>query len=223
MNRFMLNENDLTIFQLLFREMDYSINRMEAYEKVYEMNKKLQESAVKDALTGIYNRAGMYDEINKRLNGRMYQWNMDKGVSLMFCDLDNFKHYNDTYGHDVGDLILVEMARIFDEVSRDIGFVSRYGGDEFIIILNTSEKEELEKIGDEIYARIDAAEGFKQQIEKRLNHSIEIDPNRKITCSIGIAMDSQARSEDDMEILIKKADDSLYAVKTGGKGHYAFI
>ena len=84
-------------------------------------------------------------------------------------------------------------------------------------------KEELEKIGDEIYARIDAAEGFKQQIEKRLNHSIEIDPNRKITCSIGIAMDSQARSEDDMEILIKKADDSLYAVKTGGKGHYAFI
>lgn len=222
-NRFMLNENDLTIFQLLFREMDYSINRMEAYEKVYEMNKKLQESAVKDALTGIYNRAGMYDEINKRLNGRMYQWNMDKGVSLMFCDLDNFKHYNDTYGHDVGDLILVEMARIFDEVSRDIGFVSRYGGDEFIIILNTSEKEELEKIGDEIYARIDAAEGFKQQIEKRLNHSIEIDPNRKITCSIGIAMDSQARSEDDMEILIKKADDSLYAVKTGGKGHYAFI
>ena len=222
-NRFMLNENDLTIFQLLFREMDYSINRMEAYEKVYEMNKKLQESAVKDALTGIYNRAGMYDEINKRLNGRMYQWNMDKGVSLMFCDLDNFKHYNDTYGHDVGDLILVEMARIFDEVSRDIGFVSRYGGDEFIIILNTSEKEELEKIGDEIYARIDAAEGFKQQIEKRLNHSIEIDPNRKITCSLGIAMDSQARSEDDMEILIKKADDSLYAVKTGGKGHYAFI
>lgn len=222
-NRFMLNENDLNIFQLLFREMDYSINRMEAYEKVYEMNKKLQASAVTDALTGIYNRAGMYEEINKRLDGKVRGWNMDKGVSLMFCDLDNFKHYNDTYGHDVGDLILVEMAAIFADVSKDIGFVSRYGGDEFIIILNTSQKAELEKIGSEIYARIDSADGFKKQIEQRLNHEIEIDPNRKITCSIGIAMDSQARNESDMETLIKKADDSLYTVKTGGKGHYAFI
>ncbi|MBO5260430.1 MAG: GGDEF domain-containing protein [Agathobacter sp.] len=222
-NRFMLNENDLNIFQLLFREMDYSINRMEAYEKVYEMNKKLQASAVTDALTGIYNRAGMYEEINKRLNGKMCGWKTEKGVSLMFCDLDNFKHYNDTYGHDVGDLILVEMAKIFDEVSREIGFVSRYGGDEFIIILNTSVKEELEEIGKKIYARIDAADGFKDEIEKRLHHTIEIDPNRKITCSIGIAMDSQAKNESDLETLIKKADDSLYTVKTGGKGYYAFI
>ena len=56
----MLNEDDLRIYSLLFREMEYSINRMEANDKIYMMNRKLQEAAVTDMLTGIYNRAGMY-------------------------------------------------------------------------------------------------------------------------------------------------------------------
>ena len=63
--RYMLNEDDLNIYQLLFREMEYSINRIEAYEKAHEMNCKLQAAAVTDMLTGIYNRAGMYQQLGK--------------------------------------------------------------------------------------------------------------------------------------------------------------
>lgn len=54
----------------------------------------------------------------------------------MFIDLDNFKHYNDTYGHDVGDLVLKEMADIFSGLCEKQGFVCRYGGDEYIIVFS---------------------------------------------------------------------------------------
>ena len=123
----MLNEDDLSIFKLLFRELEYSIARIEANEKANEMNKRLKQAAVTDMLTGIYNRAGMYQEIEK-LEKRISVTSGGMDGGLMFIDLDNFKHYNDTYGHDVGDLILKEMAFVFKEVAKDRGFVSRYGG-----------------------------------------------------------------------------------------------
>lgn len=63
--RYMLNEDDLSIFKLLFRELEYSIARIEANEKANEMNRRLKQAAVTDMLTGIYNRAGMYQEIEK--------------------------------------------------------------------------------------------------------------------------------------------------------------
>ena len=151
--RYMLNEDDLSIFKLLFRELEYSIARIEANEKANEMNKRLKQAAVTDMLTGIYNRAGMYQEIEK-LEKRISVTSGGMDVGLMFIDLDNFKHYNDTYGHDVGDLILKEMAFVFMKVAKDRGFVSRYGGDEFIIVIESCARYELENIAKDIYARI---------------------------------------------------------------------
>lgn len=215
--KYMLGEDDLNLYQLLFRELNYSINRMEANQKVREMNRKLQLAAVTDMLTGIYNRAGMYEQIHS------FAQSGAQGTGLMFIDLDNFKHYNDTYGHDIGDLILKGMAQIFTEVSKDRGFVCRYGGDEFIIFLGTDDPNELEYIAKEIYRKIEATEGFKEQIESYLGHPITVDERRKITCSIGIASAPNVHSEEEINTLIKRADDLLYSVKTAEKGHYAFL
>ena len=159
--RYMLNEDDLRIYSLLFREMEYSINRMEANDKIYMMNRKLQEAAVTDMLTGIYNRAGMYEEIRQMIECYRVS-EKTHHVGLMFIDLDNFKHYNDTFGHDVGDLILKEMAKIFRKAVKGRGFVARYGGDEFIMILNTDDREILEQIAKGIYEKINSTQGFLQ-------------------------------------------------------------
>lgn len=219
--RYMLDEDDLDIYRLLFRELNDSINRMEAYEKIYEMNQRLSEAAVTDMLTGIYNRAGMYQQITHRFgkDGVLHHG----GVGIMFIDLDNFKHYNDTYGHDIGDLILQEMAHIFVAATEDKGFVCRYGGDEFIILLHTDDRTELEKIAQYIYQRIHESEGFRAAIEEKLGHPIEMDESRLITCSMGIAMQPQAEGEESINELIRQADDILYSVKIGKKGHYAFL
>lgn len=220
--RYMLNEDDLSIYRLLFREMEYSINRMEANQKVYIANRQLQAAAVTDMLTGIYNRAGMYEEVHQMAE-RISASGKPQKTGLMFIDLDNFKHYNDTYGHEVGDIILKEMASIFEHVSSEKGFVSRFGGDEFIIILNTDDKAELEAIAREIYRNIEETNGFKDEIEKYMGHPVEMDESRLVTCSIGIARAGDVRVEEDINRLIRKADDMLYTVKTGQKGHYAFL
>ena len=220
-DRYMLGEDDLHIYRLLFREMEYSINRMEANIKIFEMNRKLKVAAVTDMLTGIYNRAGMYDRIHKMIE-QIESTGKSKEVSLMFIDLDNFKHYNDTYGHDVGDIVLRGMADIFLAVSSGKGFVSRFGGDEFIIIVETGNKEKMENLAKEIYRRIDEANGFQRDIERAVGHKVEIAQDQLITCSIGISIAEDVREEEDINCLIRKADDLLYYVKTKEKGHYAF-
>ncbi len=220
--RYMLNEDDLKIYRLLFREMGYSINRMEASRKVYEMNSKLQAAAVTDVLTGIYNRAGMYEEI-ARMTEQIAKENRRQGMGLMFIDLDNFKHYNDTFGHDIGDIILKEMANIYRQVCEGHGFASRYGGDEFIIILNTDDRDLLEEMAKEIYRRIDETNGFQKEIENRIHKEVVVDESRRISCSIGISSAPDIRDEESVSQLIQKADDLLYTVKTTEKGHYAFI
>lgn len=220
-DRYMLDEDDLNIYRLLFREMEYAITRMEANIKVFEMNRRLKVAAVTDMLTGIYNRAGMYERIHQMVD-QIQSTGKPKAVSVMFIDLDNFKPYNDTYGHDVGDIILKGMADIFLAVSSGKGFASRFGGDEFIIVVETADKGKMENLAKNIYRRIDEAEGFQRDIERFLGHKIQMNQSRYITCSIGIAQSEEVREEEDFNWLISRADDLLYSVKTREKGHYTF-
>ena len=214
-NRYLLNQEDLSIYSLLFRELGHAINRLEYYEQISEMNRRLKETATTDTLTGISNRAGMYERIR--------QMDMSQGVGVMFIDLDNFKPYNDTYGHDIGDVVLREMAHIFKAAVGEQGFVSRHGGDEFIIILYTGDKVELERIAKRIYRLIEAAGGFGDIIEKILKRKITMDEDNRISCSIGIAYATEVSDEKTIDGLIQKADSSLYMVKAEGKENYKFL
>lgn len=141
----------------------------------------------------------------------------------MFIDLDNFKGYNDTFGHDVGDLILKEMAEIFKEVCGKEGFVSRYGGDEFIVLVNDNKRESLEEKAKQIYAKIAEKNGFRAEIEEKLGRTIELSESQKISCSIGIAGSDEVQEEEDINRLIKQADALLYTIKTTSKGRYTFM
>lgn len=220
-NRYLLNEEDLNIYRLLFRELGHAINRLEYYEKISEMNRRLKETATTDTLTGITNRAGMYERIRQML-AEKEQKGTSAGVGVMFVDLDNFKPYNDTYGHDIGDVVLREMAHLFKDAVGSQGFVSRHGGDEFIIILYSGDRRQIEQIAVNIYERIAAADGFGKMIERIIGREIVIEETHKISCSIGIAAE-EAKDEKAVEQLIQKADNSMYLVKAEGKGSYKFV
>lgn len=221
-NRYMLDESDLRIYELLFREVVYSLNRLYAYEKVYEMNTALYKSAVTDQLTGILNRKGFYQNV-EQIVAKMKSGKVNKCFSIMFIDLDNFKTYNDTFGHDIGDLLLQFMARIFERVCKDRGFVTRYGGDEFIIMLYTSERKELQDIAEQIYAEIRAQNGFQDMIAKETGKPVKLDEKKLLSCSIGIISSDEVKTEEDFNEMIKKADDLLYMVKGASKGTYKFM
>ncbi len=218
-NRYMLDEDDLNIYQLLFREVRYSLNRLDAYEKIYEINTKLYLSAVTDQLTGIYNREGFYRKLTTLL-AEMKNGKRDAKLGLMFVDLDNFKPYNDTFGHDVGDLVLIEIAEIFKGLCKEDGFACRYGGDEFLLVFYTDDKAALEEKAKAIYEEIEHAEGFEKKISEKLNISMNIKKEQRISCSIGITTASDIKTEEDMNLMIKRADDLLYTIKTSTKGTY---
>jgi diguanylate cyclase (GGDEF)-like protein len=217
-NRFHLDEEDLKMYQLLIRELGYAVHRIEYYDKISQMNKRLQEVATTDVLTGITNRMGMYE----RLSFELAEPKVSRGLGVMFIDLDNFKPYNDTYGHEIGDVVLQKMAIIFKEAVGENGFVVRYGGDEFIIIVYTNQKDKIEAIAQDIYKKIKLADGFREAIEERLHIKIEIDDKHKIGCSIGITTCDALKTENSLDELINVADETLYTVKASGKGTYIF-
>lgn len=214
-SRIMFSQDDLNIYNLLFRNLNDGINRIEANRRVKEMNKLLEKNSVTDILTGLYNRFGLYREIKK-----ISEQGNRSNLSVMFIDLDNFKPYNDTYGHDIGDIVLKKMADIFNRAGEG-GIVCRYGGDEFIILLRTTDKEELIQRAELIYSMIEEADGFRSDIQALLGKRL----NKKacnIGCSIGIATTEQIES-DEIDDLIKLADDMLYSIKLKNKGTYAFL
>jgi GGDEF domain-containing protein len=97
-----------------------------------------------DCLTSLYNHRYFYETINKKLILQC------KVITVLFCDIDNFKMINDNKGHQVGDLILCEIAKVMKEVLRDNDMVFRYGGEEFIILLENSTREHAYSIAERI-------------------------------------------------------------------------
>ena len=94
---------------------------------IQKMNDQLSDMAVKDQLTGLYNRQGF--------EKNMEEWSSRKDLykAVIYIDLDNFKYYNDNFGHELGDYVLVRFAQVLEESVKDVGYAVRYGGDEFII------------------------------------------------------------------------------------------
>jgi len=148
--------------------------------------------AVRDGLTGLFNRRYFNELINLEVN-RLKRF--PAALSLLMLDIDNFKNYNDTQGHQAGDELLKAVAKVFKGSVRGVDIVSRYGGEEFVIILPQADKKAA------------------QIIAERLR--VQVGLYFPATVSIGIAALPDDASE--AEQLIKKADDALYQAKKTGK------
>jgi diguanylate cyclase (GGDEF)-like protein len=120
------------------KKYDYFIaNRERIYKETYEM-------AVKDSLTGLYNRQYFEDFVVKSIKKGLRE---NRDFSLIFIDLDNFKPINDNYGHTKGDEVLKKVAKLFKQTFRDYDIIARLGGDEFVVVAeNLSNKDRIEKV-----------------------------------------------------------------------------
>ncbi|AXH09434.1 hypothetical protein CP960_04205 [Malaciobacter halophilus] len=162
----------------------------------------LQESAFEDGLTGLYNRKFL-DEHTKKLVPQTRRENLNIGVLLL--DMDHFKAVNDEYGHDIGDKVLKELARILNESVRESDLIIRYGGEEFIVLLVGVNSEE------------DALNVAKKIAKKVRENEIDVYAGNKLkkTVSIGLSMFPQDSTS--LEGVIKNADIALYEAKNSGR------
>lgn len=184
---------------MLSRSIRYAIERHQAGERENRL-------AYVDALTGLPNRRLFFDRLNQALS-RAQRY--DEKVALLFIDLDGFKPVNDSLGHDIGDLLLQEVARRLEGCLRKSDTVARIGGDEFTCIL-----PHIERAGDiNVVAR---------KIIRALNSLFDIKGNKiHISGSLGASLfpDDSA----DCEELISNADAAMYNAKKQGKNNFQFF
>lgn len=205
-NKFRLTERHIYIFKYIFKQLLDALYKMRVNKKIENINKQLHQMAVTDILTGIYNRQG-FEKIVEDNN---------KILTILYIDLDNFKFFNDSYGHDVGDYILVSFAKVFKKVIKNKGYAVRYGGDEFVLAIENGNNDEGVRAARYIYEFINEdkfIDNYKKKIGK------DADKCDKLSCSIGIAT-SKSSDKESIVKAIMDADEVLYEVKKSGKGQY---
>jgi len=162
-------------------------------------NKMLKELSITDPLTKIYNRRYFESVIMEHLSLSRRQ---ESEISILILDIDNFKDVNDTYGHQIGDEVLIMLVGLLKKHKRTSDIVARYGGEEFIILLPDTSLN-----GAEIYA-----EKLRHKIE---DYSLMTNSfNVKITASIGL---TTFHNNDNLDSALKRADDGLYHAKENGR------
>jgi len=164
------------------------------------------EAASRDHLTGLYNRRLFMELAHSHLLGSKRQ---GRFAAVCFIDLDRFKLINDTLGHKVGDLLLQEVARRLDEGVRESDIVSRFGGDEFVVMLTEVRRQEDVEVC--VRHLVDTLSAPYAELQRQ---GLSTSP------SIGVAI--SPRDGVDIETLVKHADMAMYRAKRAGRGQYAF-
>ena len=166
------------------------------------LHERTRELACTDGLTGLHNHSQFKKNFSEELiRARRYQ----KPLALIMLDIDDFKQFNDLYGHPVGDKILIVVAGILADTVRDCDNTYRYGGEEFIAILPEAELAEA----------LTAAERIRERIARETISLLDSHVQHTITVSVGVAV--YPRDNQSFDGLLKIVDDLLYAAKRQGK------
>ncbi|MBM4075334.1 MAG: diguanylate cyclase, partial [Planctomycetes bacterium] len=166
-------------------------------------NQQLQKQALHDPLTGVYNRQ-FFDEMLENESKRCQRCATPVGV--IFADVDHFKDVNDTYGHQIGDQVLKQIVRLFASTIRNSDVLARFGGEEFVILVNQPTEKGLLRLAERIRRRVEA--------EVIVFGGVRI----PVTVSLGAAMAVPGRNDRDLGTrLISTADECLYEAKRAGR------
>ncbi|MBU1863064.1 MAG: diguanylate cyclase [Candidatus Omnitrophica bacterium] len=184
------------------------IARINVAAKIRTSEKEIETLALTDALTGLYNRRFLLQRFKEEIErtGRHAS-----GLSCMMLDIDYFKKINDTYGHDVGDFVLKEIADVLRTNVREYDTVARFGGEEFMVLIPGAAPVHALEIGEKIRKKVEEHE-LKKDDEKI-----------SVTVSIGVFGCMGIPILDDIEQYIKCADEALYVAKIRGRNRIVTI
>ena len=192
------NKHEETVKLVKEFEKDLA-NKLAKYQnKIEQLNNELEKAYEElhiDSLTKSYNRKALEEDLNKILKAGKTK-KLD--FFIIIIDLDHFKKINDTYGHLVGDFVLIKFVQLIKKSIRGSDKVYRFGGDEFVILFNRIDKKIIELIANKILAKISSTKlKYKENIIS-------------LTTSLGISCHKKG---DTVDTIIKRADEALYESK----------
>lgn len=188
-----LNKSEIEYMDQLTKQSSITIHRANVYAEVLQ-------HATLDALTGLNNRRQFEMRLKQEIATAQRQ---HKPLCAMMIDVDFFKNVNDTHGHVVGDLVLKNIANVIRATLREYDIASRYGGEEFSILLP--------------YTKIEEAFAVAQRLRQAVEAStVEVPPNDRITVTVSVGV-YQFQKDDSAQDLYQNADKALYDAKTHGR------
>ena len=173
-----------------------------ATRKNLEQNATLSLMAITDQLTKVYNRGEIQRRITERVEEKKKEPDGEDATSIVMIDLDDFKHINDTYGHQEGDQVLMRISGLIHQAVEKLNIGAsdgRWGGEEFMLMLPGLTKEAAAAFAEEV----------RMEIEK-----LQFEKCGKVSASFGVA---QALPAEDADPLVVRADTALYKAKASGK------
>ena len=168
------------------------------------MHRDVYNQAVTDGLTGLFNRRHMQSAlIEERQRAARYS----RSLSVIMLDVDEFKKYNDTYGHPQGDVLLKMTSSLLKANVREVDIVGRYGGEEFIVVMPETSKEDA----------ILTAERLRSAMAGTVFPGFADDSSAGVFKTISLGLATYPEDSDDMQTLVSLADQALYRAKRGGR------
>jgi diguanylate cyclase (GGDEF)-like protein len=190
------------------REQQYMLNTLSRQnEELGALNTKFRELAIRDSLTGLFNRRHGEDRLFAEVDRAI---KFKRQLSLLFIDLDHFKFFNDTHGHQAGDEVLHSLGKLMNDAARDTDTVARWGGEEFIIITPESDEQQA----------CELAESIRKQVASFAFPHADQQPLGYVSLSVGVATLSE--DIDNADELVGQADKAVYKAKESGRNRTVF-
>lgn len=184
-------------------DYNYDVALYSAFQDITSRKNRealLKNQAIRDPLTALYNRRYFEEEVGKKILEIKAK---KEPYTVLMLDADHFKKVNDTYGHKVGDKVLIELAATAERALRDNDIVARYGGEEFVVFLPGIHAEQGKIVADRL----------RESISKQVVYS---DAKEPVTFTVSVGVSSSDVS-DNVDTLIKTADEALYKAKQNGR------
>jgi diguanylate cyclase (GGDEF)-like protein len=185
------------------RRQQYLLNTLARQnQELDSLNKEFREMAIRDGLTGLFNHRYAKERLDEEFDRSL---RFGRELTVLFMDLDHFKFFNDTHGHQAGDEILQILAGLMMKNVRESDTLARWGGEEFIVIAPETSEEEGGVL----------AEKIRKAVAEHAFPHADKQPLGMVSLSIG--MSSRSEQTENAEKLLRFADDAVYAAKDSGR------
>ena len=205
--------------------LNIALSTIQAQFVMFSQNEHLLYISSTDFLSKLHNHRALQDYLDKesaRLKSEAEKSMEVQKITIVFMDLDNFKFYNDTYGHEAGDLFISCFASSLKKLALKEYFFSRFGGDEFVCILPNSDYDDAKRLTNALYATLKTEQHFIPRLEKFLEKKLNIGKEHFLSFSAGVCTNLDTEEFCDLNLTMSLADKSLYYSKEHGRKRVSY-